>query len=273
MHFLDAQISLLQEKIRSFIAPKTYQSNAIFIQKLFKNEKSFYKDDNINVIKVLNTLKANGLLTLKLAKPNNITISFRINAKTYTDSNPSFMFLAYTTSNLLSNMGYSYFYVTHAKKNHDSLSISYTLNAESEIDPTVLIGNIQKRGYNIVDVIRDSPTHWIYVIRLEQSKITHAQQITKGTSQLNQVSGKYWITLGIAGVLQVTLDNDEKWNPKILIFDDNMNLLEAIMSKDMQKQYTLKTNVAMRFLMITDNYNPANLRNGITLTFTPNKSE
>ncbi|STQ86997.1 hypothetical protein LS73_006780 [Helicobacter muridarum] len=259
----------LHTKIKEYIQPKTYQTNAKFIQKLFKNESAFYKNGNVDVIKILNNLKNNGLLALKLNKPSNIKISFRVNEKNRTDFEPSFIFLAYATSNLLTNMGYSYFYVTNAKKNNDVISVSYTLNSESQIDPTVIISNIQSRGYNVIDVSKDSELHWIYDIRLEQPKITNAQQIKDGEIELNQVSGKYWIIVDSAGILEIMLNNEEKWNPKILIFDNNMNLLNAIMQKEMKQKQVINTNSNILFLMITDNYNPARLSNGIKIIFNP----
>lgn len=259
----------LQDKVESFIPKNTYQMNINFIKKLFGNEKKFYKGNHLDIAKVLTTLKNNGLLQLKLSKPSNISVTFRINfLDIQTDSNPSFMFLNYTTNNILTNMGYSYFYVTEAIKRQDKILLTYTLNAESHIDPVVMIDNLIKRGYRIVDIKRNTAIHWIYDISLGNSYIPHANVIVKGENTFNQINGKYWFVFNSIGILRIIPQDNVEWYPKILMFDSNMNLINAIISVDKQNSYNLKITKEIQYIMITDNYNASVLRNGITLDFT-----
>lgn len=262
--------SQLQQKVQKLIPANTYQANIKFIQKIFANEKAFYKGNDIDVVKILTALKNNGLLALKLAKPSNVSVTFRINTIKPTDKNPSFTFLAYSASNILSSIGYSYFYVTEATKTDNKITLTYTLNAESNIDPIVMTTNLARRGYKIIDVNRYSAMHWIYDISLMNSNIIAAKMLAKGSNTLTQINGKYWLTFANTGKLQITpKDNAEAWYPKILIFDNGMNPLDVIMLTDSKKTYTIDLPTETRHVLITDNYNANILRNGLNIDFTP----
>ncbi|GAB0173836.1 MAG: DUF4988 domain-containing protein [Helicobacter trogontum] len=260
----------LQQKIQKLITKSSYQANEKFINKIFANEKSFYQDNNLNVVKVLSVLKNNGLLSLKLAKPSNVSVTFRLNSLKQTDRDPSFTFLAYSASNILSSIGYSYFYVTQATKEDKEITLTYTLNAESNVDPIVMTANLVKRGYKIIDVNRYSATHWVYDISLINSNIVAAKFLAKGTNTLTQINGKYWLTFANPGTIQITpQDNTEAWYPKILIFDNAMNPLHAIMLTDSKTTYQIDLPQSARHVLVTDNYNATILRNGINIDFTP----
>lgn len=256
--------SELQQKVQKLMTKNSYQANEKFIKKIFANEKAFYQGGNLNVVKVLSALKSNGLLSLKLAKPSNVSVTFRLNAQKQTDREPSFTFLAYSASNILSSIGYSYFYVTEATKEDEKIKLTYTLNAESSVDPIVMATNLTKRGYAIIDVNRYSATHWIYDISLLNSNIAAAKVLAKGTNTLTQINGKYWLTAITTGTIQITpKDNTEAWYPKILIFDNAMNPLDAIMLTDSKTTYKIDLPQSARHILITDNYNATILRNGI----------
>lgn len=271
---LNAQISQdsmqplsLQEKIKSFMSPQSYRSNENFIRKIFSNEASFYTNKRLDIPKILKTLKANGLMNLKLNKPSNVQVSFKINHFLNTDNAPSVMFLSYATSNLLSNMGYSYFYVTHAQKAQNQIALTYTLNSESNIDPTLIVDNLNRRGYDVLDVKKAQENHYIYDVSLRKSNLTNTDSITKGSRDLVKLNGKYWLSISGIGTLNITTRDNVSWYPKILMFDSNMNVVEAIMAQKPSNNYSLHINDKIQYIMITDNYNASVLRNGISVNF------
>ncbi|MWV69474.1 hypothetical protein [Helicobacter saguini] len=267
---LTAQDSInmsVQEKIKSLIPPQTYRSNENFIRKIFSDESAFYANKRLDVPKILRTLKANGLMNLKLNKPSNVMVSFKINHFLNSDGEPSFMFLSYATSSLLSSMGYSYFYVTDAKKAQKQLSLTYTLNSESNIDPTLIVDNLSKRGYATLDVKKAAENHYIYDVSLQKSNLTNADSIQKGSRDIVKINGKYWLSLNGVGTLNIASRDNVSWYPKILMFDSNMNVVNAIMLANPTQNYTIRVNDKIQYVMITDNYNPSVLRNGISLSF------
>lgn len=162
------------------------------------------------------------------------------------------------------------FIVTEATKEDEKIKLTYTLNAESSVDPIVMATNLTKRGYAIIDVNRYSATHWIYDISLLNSNIAAAKVLAKGTNTLTQINGKYWLTAITTGTIQITpKDNTEAWYPKILIFDNAMNPLDVIMLTDSKTTYKIDLPQSARHILITDNYNATILRNGIEVNHVP----
>lgn len=257
----------LQEKIKALIPSSTYKSNENFIRKIFSDEKSFYTNKDFNIEKILKTLKSNGLLPLKLQKPSNVEISFRVNALSQTDSNPSFIFLNFATSNLLTNMGYKSFYTSKARKLDNQFLISYIINTESNLDPTILLANLAARGYITLDVQRYNDKDWIFDITLRRTSLTNTNAVQKGSKELTQINGKYWLSISGSGTLNITANNEVKWYPKVIMFDKDMNMVNVIMLENSSNSYSLKITNDVKYLMITDNYNSTNLRSGIVLSY------
>ena len=264
--------SPLSDKVENFVPKNVYQKNANFVKKIFSNEKKFYKGNNLNIQAILSALKSNGLLTLKLKEPANVSATFRINAYSKTDDNPSFFFLNYTINAMLGNMGYSYFYITEVKRDKEKILITYTLNSESNIDPSVLVSGLMARGYNIVDVNRFSQTHWIYDINLKNGIIPNANDINSN-STISNISGKYWLSFSMAGSVSIKTSNMESFYPKVLVFDNNMNIIDSIMETNSTKNYNFNVDSNVRYIFFTDNYNPTNLRSGLDIVFKPSKSK
>lgn len=256
---------MLSDKIKMLVPSNVYKNNENFIKKIFSNKASFYTNNNLNIEKVVKTLKANGLIPLKLNKPRDITISFNINA--FSDKNPSFAFLSYATSSLLTNMGYSYFYTTKATRDSNRILIAYTLNSESNIDPAMIIDNLSKRGYIVLDINKQGDTNWAYDISLKNTFLVNADMLQQGNKELTKINGKYWLVASSTGTLNISTKEKVNWYPKILTFDSNMNVIDFVMSKNLNNNYTIKVTKEIKYIMITDNYNATTLRNGIVLNF------
>lgn len=266
--FSFSKASDLNDKIRALTLPNVYKNNENFIKKIFSDERSFYKNNKLDVTKIVKTLKTNGLLNIKLPSPSNVNISFRINhSYVNDDKEPSFMFLSYATSNLLANMGYKYFYTTRATKQDSKISITYAMQSESNIDPVLIIDNLYKRGYSVIDITKDSNTHWIYDIVLNNTTILDANFVKKGSTELAKTNGKYWLMSNNEGILNITPKDNIKWYPKILVFDSNMNIIKSVMMTNPSNNYSIDITNDARYIMITDNYKSTILNNGIVLNF------
>lgn len=67
---------LLTQKIESFLEEGVYRQNRAFIEIIFSPKEEFYISDRVDVVKVVQTLKDNGLLNLFFEKPQELTLSF-----------------------------------------------------------------------------------------------------------------------------------------------------------------------------------------------------
>lgn len=65
-------------------------------------------------------------------------------------------------------------------------------------------------------------------------------------------------------------NNVSAWYPKILVFDNDMNLLDSVSMHSSRDSYKISLPIATRHILITDNYNASILRNGISVEFDPN---
>ena len=90
----------LNDKVENLMGERAYHTNKLFLERLFKNRKAFYVMGRLDSLKLLNTLKENGLLSFNFDKPNMLKITFKAS------SNP--LAFAKSINNSLNMMGYSY---------------------------------------------------------------------------------------------------------------------------------------------------------------------
>ncbi|PAF49301.1 hypothetical protein BKH43_07185 [Helicobacter sp. 13S00401-1] len=257
---LSLQASPLQNIVQSFVGNPLYMQNLNFIKRIFSKEQSFFlSNGEVNFKKVLQTLKQNGLLNLRLDNPSNINLVFR------TRTSP--VFLTFSVSSALNALGYSYFYISDANKSDSTLETTYTLNSESMVDPILLTSELEKRGYEINSINKLSPLTWEYDITLMHPSITNAFIVDENIANvtLNRVSGRYWLAIDASGVM--TLSSDTLWRPKIIFFDKNMKIVNNITTDDLRSTYTFKMPSGISFILVSDTYEPVRLRNGIQVSF------
>jgi len=69
----------LATKVKSFLSDKTYDENKGFINVIFDPKSAFYQNDRVDAVKVVQTLKENGLLKLFFKKPQEFRLNFKTN--------------------------------------------------------------------------------------------------------------------------------------------------------------------------------------------------
>ena len=102
---------LLTQKIQTLIEPQVYKQNSAYIKIIFSPKSDYYTDERVNVVKVIQTLKDNGLLNLFFKKPSELTLRFK------TSGSP--LFFVKIMGDTLRNIGY-YRYVTQESNLNNS---------------------------------------------------------------------------------------------------------------------------------------------------------
>ncbi|MCJ7765605.1 MAG: hypothetical protein MUP09_06650, partial [Thiovulaceae bacterium] len=102
---------ILDEKIISFIGEESYAKNRDYIHIIFKETESFYAQEHINAVQVVETLEKDGLLRLFFDAPQQYEMTFH--------STGSPLFFVKLMGDTLRSMGY-YRYVTKESKNDES---------------------------------------------------------------------------------------------------------------------------------------------------------
>ena len=254
------QSEVLDSMILNIVGEGTYNRNKSFINKIFKDESSFYKNGNLDIYRVISLLKSNGLLKFKFNKPEEFSVKFI--------SQTSPIFLLKSINRSLSYRGYSYFATSEASYENDVSIITISLLTEHIIDPTALLDELAKSGFLGTSIKQNSPLEWEYTLSLIDSKIPDAKFLSRGNSlDLSDVSGEYWFELSDSfGALKIAKYNNAAFNPKIVFFDKSLNVLDVAILSSRNIANISVVNDA-KFIQISDYVSSYNLRNGINIQF------
>ncbi|CAJ99652.1 hypothetical protein [Helicobacter acinonychis] len=256
--FLNADA--LDDKIENLMGERSYHINKHFLEHLFKNRKDFYQMGRLDSLKLLNTLKENGLLSFNFDKPSILKIIFKAS------SNP--LAFAKSINNSLSMMGYSYVLPIKMQSSSDENIFSYELKTEYVLDPNILIETMKGHGFNFVDIRRISLKEWEYDFTLQEIKLPNARALILNSDpvEFKEASGKYWLSMNQKAYLKIS-SNNPLWQPKIIFYDENLKIIQIIAKENRQQKIALNLLNGVRFIQITDAKNPIILKNGISVVF------
>lgn len=256
----NAYSNLLHEKIINILGDNSYTRNKIFINKIFSNQTNFYKNGSLDIYKVIHTLQSNGLLKLKFDSPMEFNIVFTA------ETSPIFLLRSINKS--LASMGYSYWTTNEASYQENVAKLRISLMTEHIVDPIALLNELQKSGFVSISVSRDSDNQWTYELLLMDSKIPDSRFISKGNSLLiTEVVGEYWLELGSSeGRLEIATRNNRSFNPSIVFFDKDLNILEV---QNLSRRSNVNINVVKntKFIKIKDSVSHVNINSGINVRF------
>lgn len=254
------QSGVLQSRILNILGENYYNRNRSFINKLFNNEEYFYQNGSLDMYKVVSTLQTNGLLKLKFPKPQEFNVVFI--------SKTSPIFLLRSINKSLSYMGYYYWITNEASYQEDMSKIKISLITEHIIDPITLLNELSKNGFVSSNITRKSDNEWWYHLSLPNPKLPDAKFISKGNSiNITEIVGEYWIEIGsYNGRLEVSTLNSRNFNPRIIFFDKNLNILEV---QTLSRRNNLNVNIIenTRFIQIKDSESFSNLKGGVNIRF------
>ncbi|WP_418640716.1 hypothetical protein [Sulfurimonas sp. ST-27] len=247
----------LDVKIKSFLGEKSYETNKDFINVIFEPKSSFYVKDRVNAVKVIQTLKDNGLLNLFFRSPQD----FRLNFKT--SGYP--LFFVKIMEDTLQNLGY-FRYVTTAS-NFDSSEFSWSINLTSEYatDPLILQNELQKSGCNIIDVEKNSLKEWTYTIDISNGYLNVAQLHTGEELKLKRSLYAHWLDISKIRSLTIKSSRRNRWYPYIAYYDASLHLLKLFKKNKIYKKLTLIMPKNAKYIKISDMHTLKNVKDSLVL--------
>ncbi|WP_434636860.1 hypothetical protein MLC35_10105 [Sulfurimonas sp. NW7] len=247
----------LDVKIKSFLGEKSYETNKDFINVIFEPKSSFYVKDRVNAVKVIQTLKDNGLLNLFFRSPQD----FRLNFKT--SGYP--LFFVKIMEDTLQNLGY-FRYVTTAS-NFDSSEFSWSINLTSEYatDPLILQNELQKSGCNIIDVEKNSLKEWTYTIDISNGYLNVAQLHTGEEMKLKRSLYAHWLDISKIRSLTIKSSRRNRWYPYIAYYDASLHLLKLFKKNKIYKKLTLIMPKNAKYIKISDMHTLKNVKDSLVL--------
>jgi len=248
---------LLDIKIKSFISEKQYIQNKDFIDIIFSPASNYYVQDRIDNVKIIKTLKNNGLLNLFFNKPKELNLSFS------TSGSP--IFFLKIMGDTLRDIGYYRYVTVSSNLNASEFTWSISLNSEYATDPIILQQELLKRGCNIVDIQRESPTKWIYNIDmtngyLDVQKLYGFEQIV-----LKRSLYAHWLNITDIEKIKIKSSIRNSWYPYITYYDKSLHLLEVIKRDVKSRVISLDIPPQAMYMKISDLYTLKNVRDPLTI--------
>lgn len=259
---LTVDASVVQEnpvtaKIKSFLNDSTYKNNKDFINVIFDPKSAYYINDRVDVVKIIQTLKDNGLLNLFFKSPQAFSLNFKTNGPP--------MFFVKIMDDALRSIGY-YRYVTSAS-NFDASEFSWSINLVSEYmtDPLILQKALKKSGCEIVDIKRNNAKEWTYTIDMSNGHL-NLISLTNGKKILLRRSlYAHWFNVSQIRGLKIKSSRRNHWYPYIAYFDNSLHLVKLLKRDKVYKNISLKIPKNAKYIKISDLYTLKNVRDGLTL--------
>ena len=255
---VSTQVDPLTQKIQSFLSKKTYEQNKGFIDAIFDPKSAYYNNDRVDAVDVVQTLKENGLLKLFFKRPQ----EFRLNFKT----NGSPLFFVKLMSDTLRSIGY-YRYVT-TESNLDASEFVWSINLTSEYvtDPLVLQNQLHKSSCEIIDIERNGPKEWSYIIDISNAKlnvpVVHDEQEIK----LKRSLYAHWLNVSKIRTLHIKSSRRNSWYPNIAYYDSSLHLVKIIKRDKIYREILLNIPKNATYIKISDLYTLKNVRDELTLS-------
>lgn len=250
---------LLFEKIKTFVSPKVFKKDRAYLEIIFSPKEDYYiEQTRVDSVKVIKTLKENGILNLYFKAPKELNISFKTTGNS--------LFFVKIISDTLRNIGY-YRYVTN-ESNLDDKEFTWKISLTSEYatDPVVLSKELDKNSCSILDVIRTSPTDWTYVIDMKNAKLNTKVLYADEKVKLKRSLYAYWLDVSNIQKLEISSSYRNSWYPYIAYYDESLKLLRVIKRDKKRNSIILNMKENTHYLKISDIYTLKNIKDSLILT-------
>ncbi len=249
--------NLLKLKIKSFIDANTYEQNSAYIDIIFSPESDYYINERVDAVKVIHTLKENGLLNLFFEKPTELKLSFK-------SSGPPLFFVK-IMGDTLRNIGYYRYVTQESNLNSSEFTWTISLNAEYATDPLILSRELKKSGCYIVDVVRDSSREWTYVVDMREG-ILNIPKLEDGVEvKLKRSLYAHWLNVSSIKKLEIVSSRRNDWYPYIAYYDSSLHLLEVIKRDKKKRKIRLHIPKSAQYIKISDLYTLKNIKDPLVL--------
>jgi len=247
----------LTHKIKSFIDLDVYDKNRKFIEIIFSPKSKYYANERVNVVKVISTLKDNGLLNLYFKKPKELNIHFK------TSGSP--LFFVKLMSDSLRNIGYYRYVTTASNLNNAEFTWSISLMSEYATDPQILQKELLKSGCKIVNIERNSPTDWVYTVDMVSGYLNIQTLEAEKEVKLKRSLYAHWLNSSKIKELRITSSSRNNWYPYIAYYDRKLHLLKVIKQDDKCKDMFLNIPKCAKYIKISDIYTLKNVKDELIL--------
>lgn len=250
--------NLLAQKIESLVGASTYEKQHNFINVIFDPQSAFYKNDKIDSIKVVKTLKENGLLALFFQQPQELKLHFK------TSGAP--LFFVKIMSDTLRNIGYYRYVTTSSSLDASAFTWNIALTAEYATDPLILQNELKKSGAFISDITRESLSEWTYTIDMSHAYLNVIDLKDSEEVALKHSLYAHWLDCSSINALTIKSTRRNYWHPYIAFYDASLHLLKVIKKETKYAHLNVKIPLEAKYIKISDMYTLKNIKDALVLT-------
>ena len=242
----------LLKSVSSLISEESFEKNKKFINIIFSPYEDFFVHYRVDIIKVVNVLKENGLLELFFDKPKEVVLEFK--------SNTTPIFFVKVLNDALRDIGYYRFITKEASLNNSEFRWSISFVSEYATDPVILENELKKSSASIIDVKRKTPTNWQYTIDMSNAHLNVKKLQVRDDFKVRSSLYPYWFDASNVKSIRILSSRNNSWYPYITYFDKNLHLIKV--DKIDKKKYdaTLKLPKTTKYIKISDIYTMKNIR-------------
>jgi len=249
---------ILVQKIKTLIDPNVYEQNRDYIGIVFTPVSDYYVGERLNSVKVVQTLKDNGLLNLFFSKPSELNLIFK------TSGSP--LFFVKLMSDSLRNIGYYRYVTTESNLNASEFTWAISLTSEYATDPLILQKELKKSGCEIVDIQRNSSTQWVYTIDMRDGHLNLETLESDSEIKLKRSLYAYWLNVSNIQNIKIKSSRRNSWYPYITYYDSSLHLLKIIKKNSKTSRLNLKIPKGATYIKISDLYTLKNIKDYLLLT-------
>ncbi len=258
LSFSHAQ-DLLMQKIQNLVNPKTFTKDKAFIETIFSPKSAYYTNDGrVDSVKVIKTLKENGILNLFFKTPREMNISFKTHGE-------PLLFIK-IMSDSLQNIGYYKYMTKESSFENPEFVWKINLTSEYAADPLILAQELEKNSCKIVDVVRENESDWSYTIDMQKAKLNVATLEGGVELSLKRSLYAYWLDVSKIATLDIVSSLRNEWYPYVAFYDKSLKLLSVIKMDTKKTNITLEINPEAYYIKISDIYTLKNIKDDLVLT-------
>lgn len=247
----------LTSKIMSLLDESVYTKNEAYIKIIFSPESDFITNYRVDAVKVVETLKENGLLSLYFKKPQELILNFK------TSDNP--LFFMKIMGDTLRNIGYYRYVTRESKLDETGFTWSISLKAEYVTDPQVLQTELNKSGSVITDVTMNSQAEWTFSVDMRDGFLNVPKLVSFENIELKRSLYAYWLDVSQIKKLSIQSSTRNSWYPYITYFDSSLHLLKVIKKDSKTRNIILNIPNGAKYIKISDIYTLKNIKNFLLL--------
>ena len=244
-------------KIKSFLDADSYHNNEDFINVIFDPKSAYYINDRVDAVKVIQTLKENGLLKLFFKSPQRFHLTFKTNG--------SPIFFVRIMDDVLNSIGYFRYVTSSALLNESEFSWTIELTSEYMTDPLILQNALKKEGCEIIDITRKDAKEWSYIVDMSRGVLNVPSLIADKKTNLKRALYAHWFNVSQIRGLKIKSSRRNHWYPYISYYDASLHLVKLIKLNKIYRKISLEIPKNAKYIKISDLYTLKNLRDGLLL--------